>query len=169
MVPPGLYNASTLLCNTTLDFTTAGLKLINENFTYTGNIILDCSSKLGVRFDMYGNPDRLRVYTTNGTLVFDSGYFGTDYIGCDGPLPINSGPLKVGCQGLSGNNSPARCNLLPALNVNRTPTTTPEAYTFTVVSPCVGSSWAIKFDCTSPPSLTANKTTPSTTPIGSPP
>ena len=174
MVPPGLFDASTLACNTTLDFSTY---LVDGNFTYTGNIILDCNSKLGVRYDMYNNPDRLRVYASNGNLVFDSGYAGVEYIGCDGPLPINPGPLGVGCQGLAGKmgslttTDEEACRALPALNVTRAPTSKPEAYTFTVDSPCFGSSWAIIFDCTSPPIVTANQTTgtPPTTPPGSAP
>lgn len=67
---------STFGCNNQLTYSTVN-GTNPQNYTYSGNFSIAGSSGLAVRYDMYGNPDRLRLYESNGTQVFDSGYAGT--------------------------------------------------------------------------------------------
>ena len=67
---------STFGCNNQLTYSTVN-GTNPENYTYSGNFSIAGSSRLAVRYDMYGNPDRLRLYRSNGIQVFDSGYAGT--------------------------------------------------------------------------------------------
>ena len=220
---------STFGCNMQLTFSTSNGSF-PQNYTYSGNFSVAGSSKLAIRYDMYNNPDRLQLYSSNGTGLFDSGYAGihakalfqrhsiinattctspkdshcalliinvgkglsgthkgttllrlppdtslrrraaqvailaltrqcvipnhgagTDYVGCSGPLPINS--AGDGCQGLIGpGDYRSTCPLANPVNVSRAATQVPESYSFTVTSPCPGSSWDIQFDCTEPSS-----------------
>ena len=93
----------------------------------------------------YTQPDRLQVFSPNGTVIYDSGNAGVAYLACTGlntELPINS----LACQGLSGALRAERCPDVEPVRI-QIDATDYETYFFFMQSPCPPAAWEVQFDC----------------------
>lgn len=115
--------------------------------TFSGSYKVSGKS-LNISYDMYNNADKIQIFDGNGVLVYDPGYVGTKFIGCNRSDPIFT--KNGGCQGLSGPErdfEPWPCPTVTA------PVTLPisgpgtQVYRYLITSACSGSAWALKFDC----------------------
>ena len=143
------------------------------NSIYFGALSAPGITALQIAYDMYSAPDRLQLFDSNATLVFDSGDVGIAYTsGCNGPEPTLKSAGN-GCQGLTGPLRVARGSQGTYPCPTPSPAVvlaSPDTYTFAVTSPCSGqASWALSFAClqgnvtlppasTYPPATTAGRT-----------
>ena len=138
----------------------------NGGCRYGYSITVPANKRLVIRFDMYGNPDRLQVRetTAENNLVYDSGYQGT-FFSCTTDKVIAS-TSQEGCRGLTGTDRMWELDLSPTCPLEDDPveldTRSYEAsYRLDVESVCPGSAFELLLECANEDELL----TPSETPI----
>ena len=153
-LPPVTLPNTTFYCGSGLNFSATAAA---DNFTYSSNVTVS-GRVVQLAYDMYSNPDRLRVYDGRGALVYDSGYVGLDFA-CAVSAQVQAALVDSGngCQGLTGPSRVSQtvpfcceefspCPTPASINIARG-TDAPEVFTFTVDSPCANSAWALEFGC----------------------
>ena len=106
-------------------------------------------------------PDDLTIFNPDGSLLYTTGYAGLAQPSCYS----HTVTLTPSCEGLTyPGDTPC-----PRSNAVIVPINAPtlQRFTYTVLSTCAGSVWAIEIDCTPNPTSTPAPTTraPSSTPM----